>query len=159
MENQLEDRNKTAISNLNGLIEICNDGNYGYKTVAEHVEDSTLKALFTSYAEQRAEYAAELQSLVRQLGGDENHGGDIQGALHRTWINVKNAFSNHESKAMLEEAVTGDEAAIRSYTDALQDADMDATSNVYGTLTRQLAGIQEAYDNVRMHRDRLASAA
>ena len=58
--------NDEVISTLNGLIETCKDGQDGFKTAAEGVERSDLKSLFYEFAQQRSQFAGELQTLVRE---------------------------------------------------------------------------------------------
>ena len=62
--------NDDVISTLNNLIETCKDGQEGFQQAAEGVQNSQLKTLFYEYAQQRAQFAGELQGLVRELGGD-----------------------------------------------------------------------------------------
>src|SRR5687768_18117427 len=83
--------NDTVISTLNGLIEICKDGQNGFKEAAEGIERSDLKSLFYEFAQQRSQFAGELQTLVQSLGGDPENSGSTLGAMHRGWINIKSA--------------------------------------------------------------------
>ena len=43
-----------AVSTLNGLISILEDGKLGYTNAAEHVENHAIKAEFLDYARERA---------------------------------------------------------------------------------------------------------
>src|SRR3982751_6516084 len=85
--------NDSVISTLNGLIETCKDGQNGFKEAAEGVERSDLKSLFYEFAQQRAQFAGELQSLVTSLGGDPENSGSTLAALHRGWINIKSVVT------------------------------------------------------------------
>ena len=51
---------ETTVDDLNELTEICHDGELGYLTAAEHVDNSELKTIFTTYAKQRAEFVRDL---------------------------------------------------------------------------------------------------
>ena len=62
--------NQDVIATLNDLIEISRDGEQGFRTCAEVVENPSLKALFASAARRCAEGAAELEAKVRSLGGE-----------------------------------------------------------------------------------------
>ena len=62
--------NDDVISTLNGLIETNKDGQEGFKTAAEGVQNSDLKSTFYEYAQQRSQFAGEQQNAVRELGGD-----------------------------------------------------------------------------------------
>ena len=65
--------NDDVISTLNNLIETCKDGQEGFQQAAEGVQNSQLKSLFYEFGQQRAQFAGELQGLVRELGGDDVH--------------------------------------------------------------------------------------
>ena len=74
---------------LNDLIETCRDGENGFQTAADHVQDPELKKLFTRCSEQRAQFASELQSEVRQLGGTPAQKGSVSAAFHRGCANFE----------------------------------------------------------------------
>ena len=75
--------NDDVISTLNGLIETCKDGQEGFTTAAEGIDRSDLKSLFYEFAQQRSQFAGELQSLVQSLGGDPANSGSVAAAMHR----------------------------------------------------------------------------
>jgi uncharacterized protein (TIGR02284 family) len=62
-----DDRRGDVIDVLNGLIETCKDGQEGFQTAAESIEDPELGQLLHEYAQERAAFAAELQTAVRRL--------------------------------------------------------------------------------------------
>ena len=127
---------------LNDLIETCKDGEQGFRTAAEKATESSLKSLFAKYAAQRAEYAQELQSLVTQLGGDPATSGHVAGTLHRGWINLKEALSKNEDKAIIDECEAGEDAAVKNYREARAKA---LPANVAAIVQRQAAGVEEAH--------------
>jgi uncharacterized protein (TIGR02284 family) len=105
---------------LNRLIEICKDGNSGYKTAANKIEDEELKTILYRLSQQRALFEAELQNEVRNLGGKEEHSGTSGGSLHRAWMSVKETFSSDDTESILEECKRGDKAAVEVYEQALK---------------------------------------
>src|ERR1700760_2482777 len=114
-----KDELKQAVGTLNGLIETCKDGEKGFSTAAEKVSDVSLKSLFTKYATQRAQYAAELQTAVTELGSDPADSGHVAATLHRGWISVKDALSSDKDKAIIDECEAGEDAAMKNYKEAL----------------------------------------
>ena len=79
---------------INSLIETLKDGQEGFKEAAEAVKDSDLKSLFNEFSEQRARFAAELQSEAISLGETEpEETSSTAGAIHRTWIDLKSAVT------------------------------------------------------------------
>ena len=139
-----------AVSTLNNLIETNKDGQEGFKQSAEGVNDSSLKSLFNELGQQRAQFAAELQSLVSELGGDPGNSGSTTGALHRGWINIKSVVTGKDEGAILNEAERGEDVAKKAYKDAL---DEDLPGNVASVLQTQYAQVQAAHDKVRDLRD------
>jgi uncharacterized protein (TIGR02284 family) len=131
---------------LNGLVETAKDGAEGFKTAAEKVKTSDLKALFSKYAAQRAGYVRELQAAVSELGEKPAEHGHLTGSLHRGWINLKEALSKNEDKAIIDEAEAGEDAAKKAYAEALQKP---LPSNIKALVEKQNAGVLEAHNTVR----------
>jgi uncharacterized protein (TIGR02284 family) len=127
---------------LNDLIETCKDGEQGFRTAAEKAKESSLKALFAKYAAQRAEYAQELQSLVTRLGGDPATSGHVAATLHRGWINLKEALSKNEDKAIIDECEAGEDAAVKNYREARAKV---LPADVEAIVQRQALGVEEAH--------------
>jgi hypothetical protein len=88
--------NDDVISTLNNLIETCKDGQNGFQTAAEGVQNSNLKSTFYEFGQQRAKFVGELQALVRELGGDPANSGSVAASLHRGWINIKSTITGQD---------------------------------------------------------------
>jgi uncharacterized protein (TIGR02284 family) len=142
--------NDDVISTLNNLIETCKDGQQGFKQAAEGVENSQLKSAFYEFAQQRAQFIGELQSLVRDLGGDPEDSGSVAGALHRGWINIKSAVTGQDEGAILNEAERGEDSAKNAYKDALEQ---NLPANILSVVQNQYSAVQTAHDNVKAWRD------
>jgi uncharacterized protein (TIGR02284 family) len=93
--------NDDIIDTLNDLIETSKDGEYGFRTSAEYLKDTTLKQTFTTRAEECRQAAAELQAMVVRFGGKAEDGGSAAGALHRGWVAVKGVLAGYTDKAIL----------------------------------------------------------
>lgn len=139
------DRDDT-ISLLNDLIQICKDGQKGFHDAAEGVKDSNLKRLFTSYSQQRAEFATELQREVQRLGGEPATSGDAAGALHRGWLNLKDAITGNDDGAIVSECERGEDVAKRKYNEALEK---NLPIEVRNLINRQAIQVKETHDHVR----------
>lgn len=142
--------NDNVISTLNNLIETCKDGQEGFKQAAEGVQNSELKSVFYEFGQQRAQFSGELQSLVRELGGDPETSGSTAGALHRGWINIKSAVTGQDDAAILNEAERGEDVAKNAYKEALEQT---LPANVSQIVQQQYAKVQAAHDQVRALRD------
>jgi uncharacterized protein (TIGR02284 family) len=138
--------NDEVISTLNSLIETCKDGQNGFQTAAEGVQNSNLKSTFYEFGQQRAKFVGELQALVRELGGDPENSGSVAASLHRGWINIKSTITGQDDAAILNEAERGEDIAKNAYKEALE---MSLPSNVSTVLQRQSTDVQLAHDTVR----------
>lgn len=147
--------NEDVISTLNGLIETCKDGQDGFKVAAEGVERSDLKSTFYELAQQRSQFAGELQGLVRELGGDPESTGSTSAALHRGWINIKSIVTGKDDLSILEECERGEDSAKKNYEDAAKST---LPSNVGSVVQQQATQVKAAHDRVRDLRNAAKSA-
>ncbi len=135
-----------ARSLLNELIETCKDGEQGFNRAAQDVSDGNLKTVFTECAARCRSGAAELQTLVRDMGGSPERDGSIKGAVHRGWMDLKTKLTSRDSLAVLEEVERGEDYAKARYAQALK---MDLPANVREVLQRQHQGAVANHDRVR----------
>jgi uncharacterized protein (TIGR02284 family) len=140
-------QNEAVVSTLNDLIETCRDGQQGFQTAAEGVKSGDLKTLFLNYSQQRAQFIAELQTEVRQLGGKPEETGSVAGSLHRGWLNIKAAVTGQDEKAVISEVERGEDTSVASYRDALGKEELPA--DIRAIVERQFAAVKEAHDRVR----------
>lgn len=139
-----------VISTLNNLIETCKDGQNGFQTAAADVENSNLKSVFYEFGQQRARFVGELQTLVKELGGDPENTGSTAATLHRGWINIKSVLTGKDEAAILNEAERGEDIAKNAYEKA---AAMSLPANVSSVIQKQYAEVKMAHDKVRDLRD------
>jgi uncharacterized protein (TIGR02284 family) len=133
-------------STLNELVQTAIDGENGFRAAAESVEDSNLRHLFESFAQQRAEFAAELQLEVRRLAQDPVDTGHASAALHRSWMDIKAGLTGRDEASVIAECERGEEAAIRSYQKGL---DSELPDDLRMIVQRQLVEVQQAHDHIR----------
>ena len=142
------ENNNEIISDLKGLISIVNDGKEGYESASEATDNVELKAIFLKYAAERKAYELELKAHLASHGGEsENSEGGILGAIHRTWIDIKEALSSKEDEAILGAIETGETAAVEKYDNILKDPRTHADH--LDLLNRQRDGIQNALTEIK----------
>jgi uncharacterized protein (TIGR02284 family) len=126
---------------LNGLIEICIDGEKGFAEAAADVRDPELKSFLQTRSQERAAFVAGLQGELVSLGRFAENQGTVRGTLHRTWTAVREGIEGHRDRLVLEECELGDRAAKRAYEKALNEM-VDRVP----PLTRQL--VQNQYQSI-----------
>jgi len=142
--------NQDIINVVNRLVETCKDGEFGFRSCAEHVQDEDLHLVLANRSLDCQRAAAELQELVSELGGNPEVGGTASGALHRGWVAVKSSLSGYSDHAMLAECERGEDIAMARYRDALGTPLPDS---VRGVVERQYEGVKQNHAQVRALRD------
>lgn len=142
--------NDDIISTLNDLIEVSKDGEEGFRSSAENVDDPQLKAFFLRRSEEVAASVQELQELVRSLGGEPASSTSLGGTLHRRWIDIKTALTSNDTVAVLNETERGEDVALATYRKA---AEKDLPTHVRFVVVRQLEGAKRNHDEVKRLRD------
>ena len=129
---------------LNDLIQTCRDGETGLQTAADRVEDHRFKTYLSDCSIQRAQFVAELESEVRQLGGTPQKSGSMSGALRRGWMNLKSVVGG--DRAILAECERGEESAIETYQDVLKK---NLPPNVLPVAKHQFMEIKRSFERLR----------
>jgi uncharacterized protein (TIGR02284 family) len=133
-------------STLNQLVQTCRDAEQGFQAAAQGVDDPNLQHLFQSYAQQRGEFAAELEQEVGRLGRKPTERGHLTATLHRGWINIKAAVTGRDEGTIISECERGENIAVQAYQEALTSS---LPADLSAILERQLIRIREAHDQVR----------
>jgi len=138
-----------ALKAINSLVETCKDGEKGYKTAAESIDNPQLKTELTRFAQQRADFRSELENCAKTLGGSAEEETSITGAVmeaagavHRGWINIKSTVTGHNNKAILSECENGDTAALKTYETVMNNSEIPM--NVKRVLKKQHDEIEAA---------------
>ncbi|MCS3533162.1 PA2169 family four-helix-bundle protein [Chryseobacterium sp. JUb7] len=118
--------NEKTVSVLNDLLNITNDRIEGFSKVEDKVWDthSGLKSDYDQMVSQSQTMKNDLIGLINERGGEADNTTSTAGAIHRTWIDVKNSFSADKDESTLQNVVFGEKAAINAYQDALDSGDL-----------------------------------
>jgi uncharacterized protein (TIGR02284 family) len=142
--------NNDVIAILNDLIETSKDGEEGFRSSAEHVDDKRLRDFFLRRSKEVGESVRELQGMVSALGGVPVNATSIGGTLHRRWIDLKTALTANDNLAVLNETERGEDVALAAYRDALE---IDLPQEIRAVVIRQLEGVKRNHGLVKQLRD------
>jgi|SRR5688572_12364325 len=135
------------ISVLNSLIETTLDSMKGFADAAED-SNGAHTAFFREMAAERSACASQLQARVTALGGDPEEHSSYTAAAHRGFMNLRQALTGSDERAIIEEVERGEDYIKGQYEAAMQDADLTPE-------TRQV--IEQAYTSVRKGHDRASA--
>jgi uncharacterized protein (TIGR02284 family) len=133
------------IITLQSLVEICRDGNQGFKDAGDGVKDPKLRDLLHYYSEQRMNFSLELGRLVDKHFGDTNLTGTILGSLHRRWMDIRFGIIGSSTKGILTECLRGENAANKKYEEALA---RDLPADVKKVLEYQHGEVKKVIENL-----------
>lgn len=141
---------QVAVQTLNKLIEVCLDGELGYRTAAEHIHDSKLRFILTDYAIRRSQFADELREEVQRLGGSPSDSGTVAASLHRGWIALKSAASHGDPSAIVAACETGEDSARATYEMAVNSEISGATRTLIEEQWRAIDSARERMRQIHM---------
>ena len=138
-----------TVSTLNDLLQITNDRIEGFNKVEDKVWEKypNLKSDYTHMVDQSQNMKLELKRLISERSGDAEDSTTVAGGLHRTWIDVKNAFSSDNAESTLENVTFGENAAIEAYEKALDSGDLCPESS--RVVQDQLHNLKSSYEKFR----------
>lgn len=148
--------NSKQINSLNTIITTLYDGENGFKEAAEEIDNTALATRFRNLAKQRYDFGHEIKPLIKQLGGEVDKGGSTAASLHRAWIDLKSAIGSNDEKAILNECVRGEESAVNTYQDVINNGNLSADDQ--GVLRRQLGFITTSLNEMRRLSENYATA-
>lgn len=143
-------KNDHTIRTLEELISMSRDGEEGFRACAQHALAQELCQLCLDRSREYADGTEELRSLVRQLGGEPGNRASPAGTLHRRWVNIRAALARGDDAAILAECERGEDHALETYRNALDDHLPDFVRRV---VLRQFEAAMSNRDQVRALHD------
>ena len=138
--------NDNDVSVLNGLIETTLDSMKGYEDAAKDAESTQYATMFADFARDRAKVATDLQNQVRDLGGDPELNSSVLADAHRTFMDLKQAITGKDDKAIIQEVERGEDHIKAKFEDAMKQDDLSpATLTV---ITTAFASVREGHDKM-----------
>lgn len=111
--------NDVVVKTLNELIATCKDSETEFRNAIVDLESVDLKAALNDCAQQRAEFAVQLEQRVIRRGGTPRAGGTVAGALLRVWLEIKSAFMGWREHVVLSDCDRAEHITLRHYAKAL----------------------------------------
>jgi uncharacterized protein (TIGR02284 family) len=144
---------KATVEILNDLVQINNDRIEGYQRASKDLKDDEgeLKTLFTSLIGDSQRYKLALGTEIGALGNDIETSTTTSGKIHRAWLDVKAAFTGHDTHDVLEECEFGEDAILKAYRTALEDENLPAY--LRETVSKQEGELLDAHDQIKALRD------
>lgn len=125
---------------LNALLAKTYDAEKGFKKASENAKSYDLIAYFKKKAIERSNFAHNLRSEIQNFGQEIEEGGSVEGAMHRTWMDIEAFFSSDNDESMLTAAIAGEKSAIEEYDDVLKEINLPpSTATLLAQQRNQIA--------------------
>lgn len=132
---------------LNTLIGTLLDSVDGYQKAAADTENDRYREMFNARARERQQAATKLQAAVARLGGNPEDDGTTAGAVHRGWLNLKEAVVGKDDTAIVKEVERGEDYIKAKFETAMQHKDLPPEGRT---------AVEEAWQSVRAGHDEMS---
>jgi len=132
---------------LNTLIGTLIDSVNGYQKAAADTENPRFAEMFNARAQERQAAVTKLQAAVARMGGNPEDDGTTAGAIHRGWINLKEAVVGRDDEAIVNSVESGEDYLKEKFEAALKHKDLPADAR---------AAVEEAWTSVRAGHDQMS---
>lgn len=129
---------------LNTLITTLIDSIDGYQKAAADTTSTRFAEMFNTRARERQQVVTKLQACVARMGGNPEDDGSTAAAMHRGWINLKEAVLGRDDEAIINEVERGEDYLKNKFETVLRNADLPADAR---------AEIEQAWTSVRAGHD------
>jgi uncharacterized protein (TIGR02284 family) len=151
----METNDSQTISLLNDLIRINNDRIEGYERAVNDTDDTQLKSLFHTMAQESRKFKNELLTEVIKLGGTPEENTTVSGKIFRAWMDFKAAMAGKNRKSIIASCETGEDAALDVYNDVMESGKLPQQ---FSTLVKQqLSALHKSHDRIKLMRDTVKS--
>ncbi len=117
--NQDATTNMALLEKLQHVTEMVSNANKGMEVAQQETDNEALRELFQQTEQMHERHYTALAEMLTYYRLEPDNDGTIAGALHRTWMNVKNAISDNDEAAILEAVRFGEQQLLDTYDDAL----------------------------------------
>ena len=131
------------------LVKTLENGREGFEKASKKLMETNeplMAETFAGYARDRVRMSAELEALAGGYGDNVQEGSTPAGAMHRSWMAVKDTLSGHDAKGVLGAAAQGEDHAVTEYEKASRE---DLSPGLREIVFRQMADVTSARNHVR----------
>ena len=132
---------------LNTLTATLIDSVEGYQKAASDTTNQRYAEMFNARAQERQQAVTKLQAASARLGGNPEDDGSTAAALHRGWINLKEAVVGRDDEAIVKEVERGEDYLKNKFETALRNTDLPAEAR---------SAVEEAWQSVRAGHDEMS---
>ena len=147
----METIKEKGLDTLRELIIINNDRFEGYKTVANETDDASVNTLFTTLSMQSKKFSDELRKLIpSNEEAPDNDETKIFGDFYRSWMNMKNALTENNNKAILLSCEFSEDIIRKIYDDFIMEPDVH--EEVLNLVKKQRDELDQSYEMLKEKR-------
>ncbi|MFE9082912.1 ferritin-like domain-containing protein [Brevundimonas sp. NPDC003935] len=114
--------NGQAVKTLNDLIETTLDSVHGYRHAADGASNPELKTMFKDRADRREELSRQLQSEVRNLGGEPEDDQSLLGRVHNKFAELRGELMGRDDSGVIDEVERGEDVIKARFEKAAEEA-------------------------------------
>ena len=147
--------NDSLVDVLNDLVQINNDRIAGYEKAIKESKaaDAGYHSMFRRMIDESSKYKTELIAAINRLGGEPNiRSATNSGKVYRIWMDIKSGFTGKSETSVLEFCEFGEDAAQKSYEEALK-SDVDMSASVRELIVNQKEQLRNSHDIIKRQRD------
>ena len=137
----------TDTAALNTLIATLIDSVDGYQKAAADTTNPRFAEMFNARARERQSAVTSLQAVVARLGGNPEDDGTTAGAIHRGWINLKEAVMGRDDEAIINSVESGEDYLKEKFETVLEHKDLPLEAR---------SAVDEAWQSVRAGHDQMS---
>jgi uncharacterized protein (TIGR02284 family) len=134
-------------SMLNTLTATLIDSVDGYQKAAADTDNARFAEMFNARAQERQAAVTKLQAAVARMGGNPEDDGTTSAAIHRSWMNLKEAVVGRDDETIVKTVEEGEDYLKEKFEAALKHTDLPIEAR---------SAVEEAWTSVRAGHDQMS---
>ena len=133
---------------LNTLIATLIDSIDGYQKAAADTTNQRFAQMFNARAQERRSAVTALQAAVARMGGNPEDEGSTTAAIHRGWMNLKEAVLGQDDETIVKTVEEGEDYLKNKFETVLANKDLPTEARM---------AVEEAWTSVRAGHDEMSA--